>query len=143
MCLQLRKSHHNTTHKETKMNDKIIDIPKNRCNITTVEAEYDRAMIAEGEAQRKDPVGHALHSLEHHYKHNKFSSCYSYADALNFYMTQPEWDALAPKLVEKGLPDAGQIEQEHHQYMLKLWDKLQPHLKTRKRAEYMGVPFTP
>ena len=27
-----------------KMNAKIIDIPKNDCNITTVEAEFDRAM---------------------------------------------------------------------------------------------------
>lgn len=123
--------------------NKIIDIPANHCNITTVEAEHDRAMAYEAELERKDPVGHALGQLQHHYKHNKFNACYSYADALRFYMGRPFWNELAPRLLAKGLPDAGGIEQERQQYMIKLWDKLAPRFKTAERAQFMGVPFTP
>lgn len=126
-----------------KRSDGIIDIAPNACNLTTVEAEYDRAMKASSDAQRADPVGHALGELAHSYKHNRFSSSYSYKDMLTFYMTQPEWEALAPKMVEKGLPDIGQIEQEEYQYKVKLWNKLEKRFKTAERAKFMGVPFTP
>jgi hypothetical protein len=85
--------------------NEIIDIPKNRCNITTVEAEFDRAMSYEAELQRADPAGHGVRQLEHHWKHNRFNSCYNYGNALKFYMTQPEWKEMEPLMAAKGLPD--------------------------------------
>lgn len=103
-----------------KREDGIIDVPRNSCNITTVEAEYERAKWAEGEDERKDPVGHAVRSLAFNYKENRFNSCYSYGDSLKFHMTQPHWNEIEAKIREKGLPSLMKWTEERDEYVWKL-----------------------
>lgn len=84
--------------------DGIVDVPRNSMNVTTVEAEYDRAMASQADYERKYPVKAAVGSLVHSWKSNRFNSCYSYGDMLSFYMKQPEWEQIKEALKEHGIP---------------------------------------
>jgi len=84
--------------------DGIIDVVENGCNITTVEAEYDRAMKAAGDFERAHPVEAAVQALEHAWKSNRHNSCYSYGQCLRTYQSQPEWALVKPLVEAKGIP---------------------------------------
>lgn len=117
----------------------IIDIPKNACNVTTTEAEYDRAMLAQAEEQRKDPVGSALNTLKHDFKYNRFNSMYSYGDRLEFYMTQPEWKELEAKIAEADLPNLQLWTTMHKRYVWKLrLDLVKTRPNMAKRMDWYG-----
>lgn len=84
--------------------DGIIDVPRNSHNITSCEAEYDRAMKAAGDFERAHPVEAAVQALEHSWKSNRHNSCVDYGDTLKSYMGLPIWDKIQPLVVAKGLP---------------------------------------
>jgi len=102
-------------------NQTIIDIPKNACNITTVEAEFDRAMAADAEDERKDPVGHAIRSLRGKWesKSNRFNSCYSYGDLLAFYMNQSYWPEIKAIIENENLPTLAEFTTAYKRYIWK------------------------
>lgn len=85
--------------------DGIIDVPHNSGNITTVEAEFDRAMRAEAEYERAHPLEAAIRNLEHTWKNNRFSSsgC-DYGWALDLAMKKPIWEQIKAAVEPKGLP---------------------------------------
>lgn len=83
--------------------DGTIDIPENSMGLTTVEAEHDRAMRAQGDYSRAHPVEYAVEQIEHAWKHNRFNGCTNYWDTLSFFMKQPEWEQVKPLVEAKGL----------------------------------------
>jgi hypothetical protein len=85
--------------------DGIIDVPHNNMNITTVEAEYDRAMREQGEYARAYPLESEIAHLEHTWKHNRFSSsgC-DYGWALELAQKSPLWEQIKAAVEPKGLP---------------------------------------
>lgn len=85
--------------------DGIIDVPHNSCNITTVEAEHDRAMRAQGEYERAHPLEAAISNLQHSWKSNRFSSsgC-DYGWALQQAQKNPLWEQIKAAVEPKGLP---------------------------------------
>lgn len=85
--------------------DGIIDVPPNSCNITTVEAEHDRAMRAEAEYERAHPLEAAIRRLEHDWKSNRFSSsgC-DYGWSLQQAQKNPLWEQIKAAVEPKGLP---------------------------------------
>lgn len=85
--------------------DGTIDVAENPWGITTVEAEFDRAMRAAGDFERAHPVEAAVQSLEHCWKHNRHSSsgC-DYGWNLEYYSKQPIWETVKPLVEAKGLP---------------------------------------
>ena len=84
--------------------DGIIDVVENNMNITTVEAEWERAMKAQSDFQRSHPVEAAVGELVHSWKSNRHNSCYNYGQCLATYMKQPEWEQVKPLVAAKGLP---------------------------------------
>jgi hypothetical protein len=84
--------------------DGIIDVAENSCGITTVEAEFDRAMRAQGEYEREHPLESAVQNLEHAWKHNRFNSCTNYGHILKLYQDKPIWAQVKPLIEAKGLP---------------------------------------
>lgn len=72
--------------------------------IVSVEDEFDRAMREQGDYSRAHPVEYAVEQLAHAWKHNRFNSCTSYGDTLDFFMKQPEWEKVKPLVEAKGLP---------------------------------------
>ena len=120
--------------------DGIIDVPRNSCNITTVEAEFDRAMKAAGEAERKNPVGHAIGELVHYFKHNRFNFGYSYGDLLQFYMTQPQWKEIESLMPSKSLPNMYEFESLRQEYVMKLYiDCIRTHPKIAKTKPWYAM----
>lgn len=99
--------------------DGSVDVEKNPWNICTVEGEFDRAMRAEGDEERKDPVGYAIRQLASKWqsKSNRFSSSYSYGDMLQFYMKHEKWAEIKAKMEEKGLANLEQYEHAHNIYV--------------------------
>lgn len=85
--------------------DGIIDVPENNMNITTVEAEFDRAMRAEAEYERAHPLEAAIRRLEHAWKSNRFSSsgC-DYGWNLQQAQKNPLWEQIKAAVEPKGLP---------------------------------------
>jgi len=85
--------------------DGIIYVPHNSMNITTVEAEFDRAMRAEAEYARAHPLESAIRDLEHAWKHNRFSSsgC-DYGFSLKQAQANPLWEQIKEAVEPKGLP---------------------------------------
>jgi len=85
--------------------DGTIDVAENPWGVTTVEAEFDRAMRAAGDFERAHPVEAAVQSLEHCWKHNRHSSsgC-DYGWNLEYYSKQPIWEKVKPLVEAKGLP---------------------------------------
>ena len=98
--------------------DGIIDVAENRWNVSSVEAEYDRAMKAQGDFERAHPVESAVSSLVHCWKHNRHSSsgC-DYGWMLDLYMKRPEWATVKLLVEAKGLPvtvEAWHVEEINH-----------------------------
>lgn len=86
--------------------DGIIDVPHNSANITTVEAEFDRAMRAEAEYERAHPLEAAISRMEHAWKQsNRFSSsgC-DYGWNLQQAQKNPLWEQIKAAIEPKGLP---------------------------------------
>lgn len=84
--------------------DGTIDVAENPWGITTVEAEFDRAMRAAGDFEREHPIEAAIQSLEHAWKHNRFNSCTNYGHILKLYQDKPIWAQVKPLAEAKGLP---------------------------------------
>jgi hypothetical protein len=85
--------------------DGTIDVAENSWGITTVEAEYDRAMRAAGDFERAHPVEAAVSSLEHCWKHNRHtSSGCDYGWTLEYYSKLAIWEKVKPLVEAKGLP---------------------------------------
>lgn len=85
--------------------DDIIDVPHNNMNIITVEAEFDRAMRAQGEYEREHPLEAAISNLEHAWKSNRFSSsgC-DYGWSLRQAQENPLWEQIKAAVEPRGLP---------------------------------------
>jgi hypothetical protein len=85
--------------------DGIIDVVENSMGITSVEAEYDRAMRAQGEYERAHPLEAAISRLEHAWKSNRFSSsgC-DYGWNLQQAQKSPLWEQIKAAVESKGLP---------------------------------------
>lgn len=85
--------------------DGIIDVPHNNMNITTVEAEFDRAMRAQGEYEMAHPLEAAISRMEHAWKSNRFSSsgC-DYGWNLQQAQKNPLWEQIKAAIEPKGLP---------------------------------------
>jgi hypothetical protein len=101
--------------------DGSIDVARNSMNVCTAEGEFERAMRAEGDRERADPVGYAIGQMEFKWKSvsNRFNSCYSYGDQLQFYMKQTYWPQIEAKMQEKGLPNLADYMSAYNKYS---WD---------------------
>ncbi len=85
--------------------DGIIDVAENSCGITTVEAEFDRAMRAQGEYERAHPLEAAIQNMLHQWKHNRFSSGGGdYGFWLKNAQAKPIWEQIKAAIEPKGLP---------------------------------------
>lgn len=121
--------------------DGIIDVPHNSCNITTVEAEFDRAMRAQGDYERAHPLEAAISNLEHSWKSNRFSSsgC-DYGWALQQAQKNPLWEQIKAVVEPKGLPvtwAAWKVVEANYTW------KLRHNLVLEKRVAKLHLESTP
>ena len=101
--------------------DGTIDVAENKWGITSVEAEFDRAMKSQADYSRAHPVEHAVGELTHWWKHNRFGMT-TYGDMLEFFMKQPEWEKVKPLVEAKGLPvtmEAWKVALANHTWKLR------------------------
>ena len=84
--------------------DGIIDVAHNSWNITSVEAEFDRAMREQGDFERSHPLESAVQNMLHQWKHNRFSSCCDYGFWLKNAQEKPMWEQIKAAIEPQGLP---------------------------------------
>lgn len=88
--------------------------------ITTVENEYDRAMLEQKKESEKNPILYAVNELVHAWTVNRFNPISGYKHTLEFFQKDSNWEVIQKEVKLLGIPTtAEEWAKVHAAYMSK------------------------